>query len=125
MNPLNFSGNESEQFKAYKVICRANTSDWKSQTLKQILQEREEAWFANWVQQMIRIAKPGAPVIFENVMPPLCDYLYDWGGVSKDWWKKSIKTYGWDLDPESLEFGENLVWSQRYNVFIRKNGNMT
>ncbi len=81
-----------------KDICKNANVDWKSQKLLAIMQECQEDWFSNWVSQMIRIAKPGAPVIIEELAQPYCQILRDWDGVTKDFWKQGVERYGWDID---------------------------
>ena len=67
---------------------------------------------------MIRIAKPGSPVIAEDVAYPLCEVVWDWGGVSKDFWHSGVVKYGWDVDPSTLRFHAR---DYRYHVFFLKN----
>mmetsp|Transcript_13220 Transcript_13220/g.38046 ORF Transcript_13220/g.38046 Transcript_13220/m.38046 type:complete len:246 (-) Transcript_13220:25-762(-) len=98
------------------------TSRWKAVKVRDMMQERQNEWFSNWFQQMIRIAKPGSPVIVEEVAPPLCQDPSDWGGVSRQFWQTGVGIYGWDVDPESLEFGSRSGGSSlRYHVFFLKN----
>lgn len=97
---------------------------WKASKIRDIMQERQNDWFSDWFHQMIRIAKPGAPVIVEEVAPPLCQKPSDWGGVTKDFWKQGVEKYGWDVDPSTLRFGSRknaLGEEARYHVFFLKN----
>ena len=36
--------------------------------------QRQRDWYGKWVEEMARIAKPGVPVIVEQVSAPYCDY---------------------------------------------------
>jgi len=72
---------------------------------------------------MIRIAKPGAPVIIEQVSYPFCKAKFDWGGVNQKFWTDyAIEQYGWDVDRNSMEFEDDRLFRKRYHVFMRKNG---
>lgn len=71
---------------------------------------------------MIRIAKPGAPVIVEQIPVVYCDEVEDNGGVHKEYWPRAVKVYHWDIDPASIEFKDDTQFDQRYHVFMRKNG---
>jgi hypothetical protein len=96
---------------------------WKASKVRDIMQQHQDEWFSNWFQQLIRIAKPGAPVIVEEVAPPLCHSVSDWGGVSRGFWKQGVDKYGWDVDPSTLRFGsrDRKETSLRYHVFFLKN----
>ena len=48
-------------------------------TLREIAQRRQEDFYAAWVGEMIRVAKPGAPIVVEHVSQPKCDDREDWG----------------------------------------------
>ncbi len=91
-------------------------------------QDAVEDWYAKWVTELVRITKPGKPIIIEQVSQPTCVDENDWGGVTKQWWKGAIDKYGWDIDGDSL-VTENLYKrgsgkkSRRYNVFMMKNDN--
>jgi SAM-dependent methyltransferase len=88
----------------------------------QLDQRRQEDWFASWVSELIRIVKPGGAVIIEQVAWPKCIQLEDWGGVDKDWWKKAISTYGWDVDEQSLYMQDMFKGTSedRYHVSMQK-----
>lgn len=91
--------------------------------LKEIhrMQKLQDDWYSSWVVEMIRIAKPGVPVIVEEVAWPLCVTRHDWGGVSHDFWRSGVARYGWDIDPASIVFENHTVSStKRYHVFMRK-----
>jgi hypothetical protein len=81
-------------------------------------QHLQEEWYAQWVGEMIRIAKPGAKVIVEQVSYPLCRAYYDWGGVSQNFWNRSMAKYQWDVD--SLEYQDDIIFRHRYHVMMRK-----
>lgn len=66
---------------------------------------------------MIRIAKPGAPVIVEQVSYPFCEAQFDWGGVGQDFWA-TVE----DIDPATIEFEDDRLFRKRYHVFMRKIG---
>jgi hypothetical protein len=93
----------------------------EAKKLAEIAQDRQHDWFGKWVGEMVRIAKPGAAVIVEEVSQPFCDDPDDWGGVTPDFWTSAIDTYGWDIDPHSIEIETDKVFGQRYHVFMRKN----
>ena len=71
-----------------------------------------------------RIAKPGVPVIVEQVSPPYCDALFDWGGVRRDWWYEvaSDNSYGWNVDAKTIVIEDDSLFRERYHVFMLKNG---
>ena len=104
----------------YDKLCDASKDDWKSQNLSALAQSRQEDWFGLWVSEMVRIAKPGTPVIVENVAPPYCVKRWDWGGVNRDFWTRAIDTYGWDVDRHSLAFQDDTAYKFRYHVAMRK-----
>ena len=66
---------------------------------------------------MIRIAKPGAPIIVEQVSYPFCEAQFDWGGVGQDFWA-SVE----NIDPSTIEFEDDRLFRKRYHVFMRKIG---
>jgi hypothetical protein len=111
-------GSEDQNWEKYDELC--STHDWQAQKLIDIAQQLQQDWFALWVGQMARIAKPGAPVIIESTATPYCGNDMDWGGVEKEWWKEAINKYNWGVDPDSLEFGEDLIFKRRYHVFMQK-----
>ena len=104
-------------------ICEdANQQDWMAYKLRAIGVQNQEDWFGKWVAEMARIAKPGAPVIAEEVSQPTCDAPDDWDGVSKSFWYEAAKknTYDWNIDPDSIEMMDHTRTGTRYNVFMRK-----
>jgi hypothetical protein len=119
-DPLELNKETRTNYKMMTHLCEHADGplEWKNQKLLEIMQERQEEWFANWVSQMVRIAKPGAPVIIEELAPPYCQAKRDWGGVTKDFWKQGVERYGWDIDPSSIAFHDR---KKRYHVFMKKN----
>jgi hypothetical protein len=87
-------------------------------------QQAQEDWYGNWVAEMARIAKPGVPVIVEQVSEAYCDAFFDWGGVHRDWWLASAtnNTYGWNVVPDSVVIEEDTIFRDRYHVFMLKEG---
>jgi hypothetical protein len=123
MDPLEFdTGDVGENYDSYKQLCDSNETDWQAKKLIELEQQRQQDWVALWVGQMARIAKPGAPVIIESVASPYCDSTLEWGGVATGWWKEAVTEYDWDVDPDSLEIGEDLLFYGRHHVFMRKKG---
>lgn len=103
-----------------REICRTKEIDWKAATLWKLAMEQQETWYAEWVTGLVRIAKPGAPVIVEMVSEVCDESLVDpWGlGVRYDFWKEHAE----DWDVEDVQFELNNVFPQRhrYNVFMKK-----
>ena len=85
-------------------------------------QRIQEDFFAAWVGEMIRIAKPGAAIIIEHVSQPKCEDLPDWGGVSKTWWTTTaVDRYRWPIDVDSFHTEDDVIYAfHRYHVFMRK-----
>ena len=136
LDPLGFeTGDVDDDYLEYKRLCEASKkkdADWKDIKLLVLAQEKQENFYGKWVAEMVRISKPGAVVIVEQVGYPYCDiaqvgYPYwderytDSGGVDQDWWISGIEKYGWDVDPSSVETGEDNLFGARYHVFLRKN----
>jgi len=103
--------------------CRSDNPD--VQKLAALEQSKQEDWYASWINELIRIAKPGKLIVAENNAEPLCQMEGDWGGVGKEWWKDAISKYGWDVDPESIfmrRMPRGDGWNvKRYHVMMRKN----
>lgn len=80
-NPLHFDQPDLDPYGInhgrYHELC--DGSDWRDVTLRQVAQRRQEDFYAAWVGEMIRIAKPGKPVIVEHVSQPKCEDRADWG----------------------------------------------
>lgn len=104
---------------AYFALC---DSDAASDVVKRNeAQQKQEDWFASWVSNMVRIAKPGAPVIIEQVSYPLCDARFDWGGVDREWWYVAIDKYHWDVQPKRVDIVTDAIHKKRYHVRLEKN----
>ena len=106
--------------------------DWYQYTLQHLcghnytavaeMQARQEAWYAEWVTAMVRLAKPavttGPNIWIEQVSQPLCVTAgKDWGGVSPDFWHRHAPQWGVDsivMMPDT-HFGAG-----RYHVAMRK-----
>jgi len=82
-------------------------------------QRAQEDWYAKWVSELVRIVKPGRPVLIENVGFPFCVDFEDYGGVSKEWWKLAVSKYEWDIDVDSILIKDNS--DGRYDVSMRRN----
>lgn len=107
------------------MLCKTDpTEQWAEATLNKIAQDRQNEWYGQWVAEMARIAKPGVPVIVEQVSPAYCDAVFDWGGVKREWWHDMAtnNTYGWNVDPTSLVIEDDTLFRERYHVFMLKNG---
>lgn len=121
IDPLNFNlSKNSATFGKYTELCESK--DEQKQEQNKLAQTRQEDWYAQWVGEMIRIARPGAPVIVEQVSYPQCEAYFDWGGVGKDFWKQAVEKYNWDIDPKSIDMEDDTIFRRRYHVFMRKNG---
>jgi hypothetical protein len=92
--------------------------------LRSQMQHTDEDWYARWVGEMIRIAKPGKVVIIEHITPPLCDNSCtgNWGGVAREWWPRAIVEYSWDIDLQSLVMMSESTWPDcdRYHLLMRR-----
>jgi hypothetical protein len=124
LDPLNFNMNDIDaNYRLYEHLCAVKKNAWEAEKLVEIMQERQEDWFGLWVSEMVRIAKPGASVIVEQVSVPYCNDIEDWGGVPREFWKTGVEKYGWDIDPTSIAMQRDQVFKEtRYHVFMRKNG---
>ncbi len=84
-----------------------------------------EEWYAMWVTELVRIAKPGKIVAIEQVSLPTCDEEYDWGGVSRGWWNHAVVKYEWDVNIFSIAMTDVYTdpdnkKNRRYNVYMEK-----
>jgi hypothetical protein len=119
LDPLKFDrGSDKQNWKKYYQLCKSH--DWQAQKSRDIAQQQQQDWFALWVGQMARIAKPGAPVIIKSTGIRFCNNTKVWGGVEKGWWKEDINKYNWDVDPDSLEYGKDQILKHPYHVFMQK-----
>ncbi len=87
-------------------------------------QEKVEDWYAEWTKELVRVTKPGKPIIIEQVSLPTCMNWGDWGGVRKTWWHKAVKKYGLNVDVDSIVtknmHNGKTKGGQRYHVFMEK-----
>jgi hypothetical protein len=144
-DPLHLNkGDVNENIKLYREACKGK--DWQSIKLTELAQRTQEDFYGRWVEEMTRVAKvrklssssltlnmpdltatsysqPDKPVIIEQVSMPVCDEVFDWGGVAKEWWNNvsTHSRYGWDVDPNSIEMEKDTIYRNRYHVFMRKN----
>lgn len=115
MDPLDLNKGVKEDYEFYETICKEEI--WQDKKLAEVAQKRQEDWFRTWIGEMVRIAKPGAPIIVEQVSYPFCEAQFDWGGVNQDFWATVD-----DIDPTTVEFEDDRLFRKRYHVFMRKIG---
>jgi hypothetical protein len=130
MDPLHL-GTNNHDYKEYTSLCQmvkfkgtqeeglmTGGYDWMGIKLNDIVQLEQERWYGNWVAEMTRIAKPGSPILIEQVSPSYCTKRSDWGGVDREYWNRTAteNTYGWNVDPSSIEIVDDLIFKQRYHV---------
>jgi SAM-dependent methyltransferase len=122
-NPLQINATRQGDLDRYYIaLCESKEEDVESTRLKLKAQFLQEDWYAAWVGHMIRIAKPGAPIIIEQVSYPICRAYFDWGGVSQGFWRRAGRHYpNWDIDPSSIVYEDDTIFRRRYHVFMRKN----
>jgi ubiquinone/menaquinone biosynthesis C-methylase UbiE len=121
LTPRNFKDQDS---KLKHVKACEDPSNDEALELRNQMQRTDEDWYARWVAEMIRIAKPGKVVIIEHITPPLCDNSCtgNWGGVAREWWPRAIEEYSWDIDPQSLVMMNEMTWPDcdRYHLLMRR-----
>jgi SAM-dependent methyltransferase len=106
-----------EQILASAALCNSSLSLLADK--EQVLQEQ---WFSSWTTELIRLAKPGKIIAIESGAPSICSAT-DAGGVDREWWRKKA-IHDWDVDSESIFFGDFLHPNfRRYHVMMRKNDN--
>ena len=66
-SPITYSGEKSQQLTETSDTTINLTS---SSTIVESAQQRQNDWYGKWVGEMIRIAKPGVPIIVEQVSYP-------------------------------------------------------
>ena len=118
------SNKNSESEKGENKKNKGKKHDWMGNYLWDIMVQKQTDWYGKWVGEMARIAKPGVPVIIEQISLPYCVFQDDWGGVAKEFWYNAARenTYGWDIDTESIEIMDDTIHlSSRYHVFMLKN----
>ncbi len=124
MDPLNIlPENATVDERQDMSVKMCNSLDPEAKQIATQAQKAQENWSAAWVLEMIRIAKPGAPIIAENLDESICQNQGGWGGVDKAWWKTAISAYGFDIDPESIVIRPSglKTMKKRYNILMRKN----
>lgn len=130
IDPLNLSSSTSSSKKLKVSIENCFSNDTEKQELAKNEQQLQHDWYASWIQEMIRIAKPGKPIVAESNCESVCKHfreypkIHDWGGVDKKWWSNAISTYNWNVDPSSLVIQDEKTTKEwkypRYHVFMRK-----
>ena len=118
LNPFNWTDKPDDLSRAYASLCAVSTSSRK-QKLLQHYQSLQDQWYAIWVNEMIRIAKPGAPVIIEQVSLPMCQNRFDSGGVLQSFWN-STPSIVEQVQLSSLHLEPDKLIPQRYHVFMKK-----
>jgi hypothetical protein len=103
INPLEFTLTQEENYAWYRTLCEATDNENDYIKYRDIAQRIQNDWFGKWVGEMVRIAKPGAPVIIEQAAVPYCDIYIDW-----------------DIDPESLVIELDTMYVKRYHVVMEK-----
>jgi hypothetical protein len=132
-DPLDYSGTypDRKTRKVYKELCKNASKDddytaaHDAQQQIQKMYQIQEDWYAKWVGEMIRIAKPGSPVMVEEVPVPKCDDYHDNGGVSQEFWLDTTdkKYKSWNqVDPTSIHFmqAHRGDTDTRYHVAMMK-----
>ena len=116
-DPLNFGSKWEHQLDR---ICKFQNSHVNQAKVRN-MQRTQEQWYDTWVQEMIRIAKPGAMVIVESVSRPYCD-TKGLGGVAPDFWQRHVDSGAWRIVPESLvmDKDQNFSDKRRYHVAMQK-----
>jgi hypothetical protein len=109
---------DEELYGFYTEYCESKNESVHARA--QRAQHYQEEWYARWASEMIRIAKPGAKVIVEQVSYPLCEALYDWGGVSQHFWTRAAAKYGWQVDADAFEYQDDTIFRHRYHLMMRK-----
>ena len=123
-DPLGVEGQYSGDLLAYyKELC--NAKDMESAKRLELVQLKQDDHVGQWIKEMIRITKPGKPVIAEHISPPLCEPNDHFMGlVPRIFWKSAVEKYEWDVDPDSIVIETSKLVDTRYNVFMRKNSKM-
>jgi len=118
-DPLETGLDEEDMWDYYSNVCLGEEPN--SKQLLELWTSRQEEWYTQWVGEMVRIAKPGSPVIIEQISQPYCDNPRDWDGMNRTFWENGIQDGIWDVDPSSLEMVTAEIDNSRYNVYMRKN----
>jgi len=117
-DPINLQDDLGREVR-WKDLCEGPGKPTENGKLDQAAVEE---WYAKWVTELIRIAKPGKVIAIEQVSLPTCDDKYDWGGVTKGWWNHAVVKYGWDIDIFSFAMEDiySDLQNNRYNVYMEK-----
>lgn len=123
-DPLGFDQPADELSKIYQNLCNSGDRDSKGNLLEESAQEKQEVWFASWVEDMLRVVGTGGLIVIENLSGPYCQNYRDDGGVAKEWWSNLAreKEEEWGIDPSTLRFADDHLQEWRYHVAINKNG---
>lgn len=120
-DPVGFNKSMEENRRRTSMLCRSDSTDWRDERLLQLGEEVQGKWISTWMTEMIRIAKPGQPVIVEQMRRPgPCHGYRNVRGISEAWWGPAIEHFGWGVDPASLEFEDDTLYGDRYHVKMRK-----
>jgi hypothetical protein len=65
-------------------------------------------------------ALPHDLTAFVLVYSSLCEAMFDWGGVSKDFWKRAVIERHWPVDVKSIVIEDAALFPLRYHVAMRK-----
>ncbi|KAL7569841.1 hypothetical protein ACA910_008510 [Epithemia clementina (nom. ined.)] len=118
VNPLEFQGDRAEIERQYHSLCSVASSREQKQLLDRY-QLRQDEWYLKWTKEMIRIAKPGAPVILEQVSLPLCQNRFDFGGVLPLFWNSTPAITSL-VEVSSIRLTPDKLVQPRYHVFMLK-----
>ena len=122
-DPLGYGDHWRKKAKSVCKDAQNINSPYREYAMRQLKQMDaiQEDWYKTWVGEMIRIAKPGAKVVVEQVSRPFCDSVEDFGGVDPEFWKRQVQTEAWPIEKGSLDFAkETLLLMNRYHVAMRK-----
>jgi hypothetical protein len=88
------------------------------------IQEFQNDYFSQWVGEMVRVAKPGAPIIIENVSPAFCPpsptNTFSSCGIDRPWWKSFVRIDDIPVHPESLVLEKSRLVDKEYHVIMNK-----
>jgi hypothetical protein len=120
-DPLHLGLSDYELDRYYAALC--SSTDPADVAQAQLLQDRQNDWFANWTSEMLRITRPGGVVAVEMISYPTCDDLDEWGGVASDWWtdSRTALRYHWPVDSATIVVQPELMLpGNRYHVRMHK-----
>lgn len=109
-------------FTTYLDLCTSEEHDGQGTILRESAQEKQEALLARWLEDLLRVLRPGGLVIVENVAVPLCESSKSEMGVRQDWWTTFSQSHGDQLsiDQATTILGEDHLRNWRYHVVMRK-----